>query len=277
MCMERRDNILEELRQVSVVVAGISRNLPYHVPAGYFEGFAEKLQARIMAEKSATEEAGTEKIGSAGDALLSRQIDDPLEELAALSPLISRLDKKTPFSTPGTYFGELTGNVLEGVQAIEFVNDELENLSPLMEDLKYKNVYQAPEGYFDALAGILLTKVKEAPVHARVISIGRKRSWLKYSAAAAVVGLIVIAGWLGFHHSAKYNDDIKNLASKVSDQEILNYLDNLIIPLPESVTNSTATLELNDSAVKDMLADVSDDELTNYLEQRANTKEPAIN
>jgi hypothetical protein len=73
----------------------------------------------------------------------------PKKELESFSPLLSKLDKKTPFSTPVGYFESLTGNVLESVKAVGNVNEELENLSLLLDGLKTANVYEVPTGYFE--------------------------------------------------------------------------------------------------------------------------------
>jgi hypothetical protein len=273
----------------------LTKNNPYTVPQEYFEGFAGKLLARIKAG----------------------QTDDPREELSVLSPLLDSIDKKSPFQLPEGYFNDLTGNILSGVQAIGFVNDELENLSPLMTGLRDRSVYQAPEGYFDDLSTSILTRLKEqqtaqqisqqadpvsqqadpipAAKQAPVISMDSRRDrlsgsgnggsrvgiskWLKYSAAAVAAGLILTMGWLGLYSPAPTagGSEVATNLSKVSDQEILNYLDNQNIPASETVTNSTATLDLNDVDVKNILGSASDDELNQYLEDNGGTKEPVTN
>jgi hypothetical protein len=258
---------------------------PYAVPQGYFEEFAGKLLARI-------------KAGQSGD---------PREELSVLSPLLDRIDKKSPFQAPPDYFDNLTGNVLSGVRAIDFVNDELENVSPLMTGLRDKTVYQAPEGYFDDLSDRILAKLRLPAGQAPVISIsaqaaviakasiipkgapnsasGARRfsasKWFRYPAAAIAIGLILTMGWLGLHKPATPAGGNELLAanlSKVSDQEILNYLENQNIPLAETMNNSTAAaVEFNDADVKNMLGNVPDEELNQYLEDNGGTKDPVTN
>ncbi len=107
---------------------------------------------------------------------------------------------------------------------------------------------------------------------------------MKYSAAAVTAGLILTMGWLGFHRPAfapAGNDVATNLVasnlSKVSDQEILNYLDNQNIQLAETAANSTATLEFNDADVKNILGNVPDAELDQYLEDNGGNKNPVTN
>lgn len=232
---------------------------PYAVPQGYFEEFAGKLLARI-------------KAGQSGD---------PREELSVLSPLLDRIDKKSPFEVPQGYFDNLTGNVLSGVSAIDFVNDELENLSPLLTGLRNKTVYQTPEGYFDDLSDTILARLRTPARQAPIIRMGsRSGKWLKYSAAAIATGLILTMGWLGLHSplTPAGGTELAATLTKVSDQEILNYLENQNIPLAETMSNSTAAaVEFNDADVKNILGNVPDDELNQYLEDNGGTKEPVTN
>ena len=293
--MQNKDNILEELRLISEFVAAIPRGVPapYIVPEGYFEGLAGKVRESILAQKQNPYTVPQGYFGEFAGKLLARikagQSGDTREELSVLSPLLDRIDKKVPFEVPEGYFSNLTGNVLSGVQAIGFVNDELENLSPLMTGLRNKTVYGTPEGYFDNLADSVLDKLQRqaSPATAgmaRVISMTDRRSrtknWLRYSVAAVATGLILTIGWMGFHSNAPTvsSDLVANNLSKVSDQEILNYLENQNIPLAETMANSSATtLDFSDADVKNSLGNVSDDELKQYLDNNDGTKDPVTN
>ena len=252
---------------------------PYTVPAGYFEGFAQQMLDRIKTGQ----EAGN--AGSAQSDSLSAGFgqEAPLssgEELSLISPLLSRIGKKMPFEAPEGYFSELTAAVISGAQAIDFVNDELENLSPLMASLRNKTTYQAPEGYFDGVAGRVLEQLQQ-PVTAKVISMHRKRNWLRYSVAAAVAGLLLTGGWRVFHKPSSFaiasGFDLTKSLSGVSDQELENYLDNHNVSLAEAATNSTATIDFTENDIKGMLGDVSDAELRQYQEDQGSVKEPATN
>ena len=252
----------------------------YTVPAGYFDEFAGKLMARIKAQASLSESQTP-----------LNEFQTPMSELERISPLLSRMNKTTPFEAPEGYFSELLTNVVSGVKAIEFVNDELDHqfdgFSALgMPGLKEKSVYQVPEGYFENLAGDILARVaqpatvlSDGSAQAKVVSLHRRRNWWQYSAAAAMAGLVLTIGWLSIfnkHTPTGSNNDILNL-SKVSDQEIQNYLDNHNVPLAESVPNSTVTLDISDSDIKSMLGDVSDDELKQYLDEHVGSRDLATN
>jgi hypothetical protein len=64
---------------------------------------------------------------------------------------------------------------------------------------------------------------------------------------------------------------------KVSDQEILNYLDDQNSILAEPVPNNTATLDMNDSDIKTLLGDVPDGELQQYMEEHGRANDIATN
>jgi hypothetical protein len=109
--------------------------------------------------------------------LMMRKIqsaDNPQQELAALSPLLAGLSKKSPFTAPDGYFKEV-----------------LETLPPLLAAARHINPYRVPENYFAQLPALVMQK---RPVTAKVI--GMNKTWLKYAAAAAVIGFVALAGWL---------------------------------------------------------------------------------
>ena len=266
----------EESAQSSPVLAQTGKANPYAVPTGYFDNFASQLLSRIHAENSDT---------SAGmPPILAHEFDhalDSREELSQLSPLLSGLTRKSPFQAPEGYFSDLTANVVSGVQAIEFVNDELENLSPLMASLRKEPTFRAPDGYFEELAGAVLKKVTApAETETPVISLGRRRrNWWQYSAAAATIGLILVGGYLNFHKTPPATSpfDITKSLSGVSDQDLENYLDIHNVPLAETGTNTTASIDFSENDIKSMLGDVSDAELKQYEDDQSGTKEPATN
>jgi hypothetical protein len=344
--VEREKDISDELRLISPVVDSISLETPYGVPGGYFDafsagvmslikaeerlsrlrglpvytvpegyfdGFAQKVLARIKAAPAQTSLAA--QVQATEAAAQTAQA-----ELEQISPLLSKMNKKTPFEAPEGYVSELLTNVVSGVKAIEFVNDELEHQldgpsALATPGLKNKLPYQAPEGYFENLAAVILARIQQpAPISmtqpatassisataspagsssagssptgsssvgsspAKVISMHGRRNWWKYSAAAAVAGLVITIGSLGIfnkHASIIGSNDI-NL-SKVSDQEIENYLDNHNVPVAESVTNSTVNLDISDSDIKNMLGDVSDAELKQYLDEHVGSRDLATN
>ncbi|MDP4252384.1 MAG: hypothetical protein Q8938_00155 [Bacteroidota bacterium] len=289
--MQNKDDIFEELRLISELVAGLDRRTPYGIPEGYFDGLSEKVLGRVRQTPYSVPEG---YFSGFADKLMARikagQEDSAGVELAGLSSLLSKLDKKVPFQVPEGYFGELTGNILSGVHAGDLVRQDPEDLSDLMTRLQHVNVYEVPNGYFDGVPEAVLAVIKDPVVpvisigrQARVVSIGRSRKWLQIASAAIVAGLILTAGWLRFNRSGNLigdnQDPTVGLLSKASDQEIESYLDNQHISLSEVLAgnNVTSTLDISDSDVKNILGDVSDDELQHYLEDNGSPKDLVTN
>ena len=285
--MENRNNILNELREISPVVAGIGHQVPYSVPAGYFEGLADQLLQLVKAD-----EANAPVLPKAinpyqvpqgyfeglADNILQRvkatATDNASDELEIISPFLSQIDKKMPFSTPAGYFDELGENAIAGAQAIDFVNGTLENLSPLMSGLRRMYVYEVPAGYFEQLPGEVLKAVK-AHQPARVVSMSFTRRVIRYAAAAVVAGLIITAGWLYVgNRSIKDPNGFppKDLAN-ISDELLEKYLEN---QTPTAAETAIAAIDNNDEIdandMKDMLADVSDEDLQQYIEKYSTEK-----
>src|SRR3989442_2439234 len=159
--MSNRHNILNELMQISTLVANLSAENPYKIPPGYFEGLAEDVMNRIKDLKEEEKDIPLPVLSAdqknpfevprgyfeeLADIIVNRikatETPSPQEELDALSPLLGQIDKKVPFSLPKGYFEELPNDLIAGVNAIDFVNHELDALSPMMSAAKNENVYK---------------------------------------------------------------------------------------------------------------------------------------
>ena len=257
------DKILERIKTGVLDEGFLTRNEVntsnlFSVPGGYFEGFADKLMSRIHA---------------------SEQAISPMGELAILSPLLDSIDRKMPYSLPAGYFAGLAEQVMEVSRATEPLALVDADQSLLNLGLENKNPFQVPDGYFDGLAATVLNGVAE-PVSAKVISIPRKLSWLKYAAAAVVIGVIGTASLLFFNKQVhlKHTDPLQSLA-QVGEQEMMNYLENQSSPAVSlDTTNSIAYIDLNnDSDPKDLLNDIPDNELQQYIDDHVSAKDLIIN
>ncbi|OQP66793.1 hypothetical protein A3860_00005, partial [Niastella vici] len=234
-----------------------ANNNPYEVPQGYFDNLPAAILKRVKATAA----------------------DNASEELEILSPVLSQLGKKMPFSTPAGYFSELSENAVAGAQAIDFVNGALENLSPVMNSLKEIQVYEVPAGYFEQLPGQVLQAAK-AQQPAKVVSMSFTRRVIRYAAAAVVAGLVVTAGWLYFGHTGvKPGGDEKTVVAaadldSISDDMLEKYLENqTAAPAETAIAAATpAVEELGANNMKDMLADVTDADLQQYLEKYSSEK-----
>jgi hypothetical protein len=295
--MNGKNDISDELKALSILVDGISRQHPYAVPAGYFDTLAQQVLSRIASksltftvpdgyfDNFASRVLDRIKAGKGADladhdrefADHDRQFmgESVQEELARLSPTVSRISRETPYWLPEGYFDEL---------------------SPVLTLLKDRPTYEAPVGYFDGLAAeatakmgqVRATSAKVVSAPAKVIGIGSRSkvlmgNWWKYSAAAVIAGVILTLSWPQLH-TANMNAtahtmpiDLSNVLAKVSDQEMQTYLDDQQSILSEPVPNSTANLDINDSDVKSLLGDVPDGELKQYMEEHGRANDIATN
>jgi len=288
--MKRSTSILNELKEISPLVAGISGKT-FEIPEGYFEGLSNEILSRLEAEKynptilkdlpktnpfQVPEKYFDEFAGNVLRRIKAGLVNSVEEELQILSPLLSKADKKNPFTIPVGYFDELTENVVTGTKAIEFVNVELENLSPVMTSLKFTNPFSVPERYFESLPAIVLNNVKRQQT-SRIISLGTRRRFMRYAAAAILTGLVILASFLFFDRSGTKNNDADPLAGieKVSDEAILNYLETSNVPFSD-VTN-TASVDIDAEDIKEMIADLPDEELQKYLAEHSTGRYPLTN
>ncbi|HUP14229.1 MAG TPA: hypothetical protein VM187_18535 [Niastella sp.] len=285
------NNMLQRVKAEEVLLSPAlqqASNNPYEVPQSYFESLANNMLQRVKAEEAfspALQQANNNPyrvpqgyFESLPLILLSRvkatAVDNVNEELEILSPLLSQIGKKMPFSTPAGYFNELGENAISGAQAIDFVNIELENLSPLMQGLKRLMVYEAPAGYFNQLPGQVMKAIK-AQQPARVVSMSLTRRVFRYAAAAVVAGLIVTAGWIYLGTGPAKEGEIPEIAKldSLSDETLQKYLENqLSTPAETAIAATTTVEELDANDMKDMLADVTDEDLQVYLEKYSTVK-----
>jgi len=241
--MDSRLTILEELKGISPILAGIPPITPYVAPEGYFDAFAGSVMNRV-------------KLQDVG----------PKAELSSLSPLLSSISRKVPYEVPENYFTELSDQALVGAKAIEFVNEELENLSSMMIGLKSTNVYLVPNGYFDSLAEKILNKAK----HQQPAKVVKMRPFIRiarYAVAAVFIGVMAVGGWLMQKpaESPMTAERIENSIHKASDEEILNFIQNDEGSIAEPAVNSDEEMDATD--MKAMLADVSDNELEQFMNE----------
>lgn len=284
--MNNRETILNELNEVSRVLAEINPLATYQVPEGYFEELPEKILGLVQGKEEGSIVLTEAKqnpynvpqgyFEQLAEIILKKvkaaEAGSPKEEIETLSPFLSKLNKKIPYTAPAGYFEELAGNVTDGAKAIELVNEELENLSPLMNSLKGQNVYAVPPGYFDDLADVVLATAKQQQP-AKVVSMKWGPKVLRYAAAAVVTGLIVTAGWLYTNNTPiiKASEDTvaketQNAVKKITDEELVKFIeteDNLV---DEPAATATTNEEIDATDVKEMFADVSDEELQQYVE-----------
>ena len=273
--MNGTNEILDELRSLSVAVAGIGRQTPYVVPEGYFDGFAGRTLEKVAGwidhksliynvpegyfDQFAQGVLAKIKAGAGeGKAGIFREAGmDPVSTGAdPVSEVLARVGRLMPYQAPEGYF---------------------EELSPLLVLCRGSNPYVAPEGYFESLTEVVMARTGQPAVRKSIV---RRMSWMKYSAAAVLAGLILTVGWLRWHHSGiqgpKSNFDAVNLA-KLSDADLQNFLTDQDTTLAQPISNTTATIDMNDTDLNTLLGDIPDGELKQYMEEHGGASDIATN
>ena len=250
--MTQKDNILQELRELESTLADIAPQNAYSVPGGYFETLVETVMIRIKALEA----------------------ENSSEELAYLSPLLNRISKNMPYSIPVGYFEGLEEKLMQSVRQrsdYQTVNEELETLSPLLNGLNKQMPYSIPQDYFQNLNTI--SAITDSKPKTKIVSIGT-RKWLRYAAAAVVMGIVLLAGFLLINN--KGNDSTKSFAKfeKKLDKEIKKTSDKELTEFVQQFTDAGLTGEEKvqtnpKEEAKDLLKDVPDKELKNFLEETA--------
>jgi hypothetical protein len=244
--MNVNGNIREELAGISAIVAGIDPRNPYQIPEGYFDAFSFQILHLIQAEQQG-----------------SRPEVSSSEELQSLSPVLASLTNKIPYQVPDTYFRGLEQETLQGIRAVDFVQDTINHPSVLSDAALKQMPYNVPQDYFAQLPLTVSNKVMR---HAAPVMSGRIH-WMRYAAAAALMGLIVLVSWFSWQaitlpapsaETVQIDQHLKQL----NDQEIEFYAKQWIPLASNDIAYDDETL--SDQDMKDMLADFSDDELAQF-------------
>jgi hypothetical protein len=233
--MENKD-IIQELSDLgSNLQVNRSKNI-YSVPSGYFEGFSEQMLGLIKANESLT--------------------------------WLSSLPKEMLFTVPDRYFNELDEKIMEIIRRhpdYQSSREELESVSPLLSSISKRPVYSVPKGYFENFKpGV---EKKETKV---VSMTGRK--WLRYAAAAIIVGVILMAGLIAFNNNnkdsggktlAKFEKEVKKINDVKSTDTLIDFMD---AGLNErELASNQKSIKTDD--VQQLLKDISIDELKDFNEE----------
>lgn len=250
--MENRIDILNELKELSPVMAAMEKVNIFTVPNGYFESLGEivlmsiKEETRGLPGSIASPSSMQVPHGyfeSLADNILNRikAQDNSQAELKELSPLLFSIQNKNVFIAPQGYFELLADNILNQAKTQDDLLRELKELSPMLYSIQNENVFTIPQGYFESFSDNVLGKVKTQ--HAKVITMRRRTATvLKYAVAAVFTGVMALG--------------------------VFKFVDKGITP-PAGNTLTVAQakgLEIaKENRFEEEFAKVSDDEIDNFL------------
>jgi len=219
--MAINDDILNELREISPLVAGIGKVNVFSVPDGYFNDLGEVILAGIKENDIV---------------------------------LMNGISKETFFEVPQGYFETLSDTILNKIknQQTENADDELRALSPMLYSIQNEKTLEVPQGYFNSLADTILAKVKPQP--AKVVTMHRRRTFLKYAAAAVITGSMALG--------------VYKIVEKPSQADGSLTVASLAPSIQKGI-------KMNDTQFNDALNNLSQDDIANYLEKNGNDDDVA--
>ena len=240
--MKQKDYILQELKELKSLLAGLALQNIYTVPDGYFEGLAAQVLNRIKALEAI----------------------DAAEELKYLSPLLSNTTKQIPYNIPPGYFEGLEEKLMQSVREsndYQTVAEELDTLSPLLSGLKKQIPYSVPQGYFESLTQQVNTKTDNP--ESRIISI-TSRKWFRLAAAAVITGVIAMAGFIFIKKDSVDPGKnsygwVKKNTKKVSTEKLEEFVE---------LTEADRVVASSDNKVqnvKDLIKDVPENEIQSLI------------
>jgi hypothetical protein len=238
---------LNELKELSPVVAGIQKVNVFTVPNGYFTRLAEDILVGIsegennllssVPNQSAIQIPQGYFESLADNILIKIKIEESaVAELKGLSPMLYGIQNKNVFTVPQGYFEAFAGNVLNNTNEAAGVAAELKGLSPTLYNIQNKNVYAIPDNYFETLSAKILGTVK--PQQAKVVTMRTRTAvFFKYAAAAVFTGVLalgvfkftgnkteaetVIADGTQIARDNKFDEEL----AKVTDTDIVKYFE----------------------------------------------------
>ncbi|MFT3705852.1 MAG: hypothetical protein QM802_26035 [Agriterribacter sp.] len=218
--------------------------------------------------------------------LNENNIDDELKEVS--DGTLLNMQKSNVFEVPDGYFATLPEKILNIVLKKNrdehlTAQEEIIELSPTLAALKDKKTWSVPSGYFETFSNDLAKTVAEPePVAlAPVRSINTRKPWLRYAAAAAVIGLISLVAVL-FSNNKKVLPDIVAESAKnnniesidnfngVSDGALSQYLSDTpgqLAPVVDSTDENfynVALLNVSDKDLGDIIHQMPDEDLISY-------------
>lgn len=221
--MENSVDILNELKELSPIIAGIEKKNVFTVPAGYFENLSEGILAGITIEENIS------------DISFSGSFDNDV---------------------PHGYFDVLADTILDKIKAQKTISasEELNALSPMLYSIQNENVFEVPADYFNSVAETTLARVN--PQQTKVVVMNRRSTTvIKYAIAAALTGVMALGVFKFTNSNTNGIDPVVALGDKIARE---NRFDEEL----EKVTDADIVkfLEANGSDVKAALVASSVDE-----------------
>ena len=199
--MKFDNDILNELQQLSPLLAELPKTNVFVVPGGYFETLGAVILLCIKDEAVIINHIKAEDIPEGyfenlSSAIIKKikeqQINTAANESTAVSALLQSVQHINQFEVPDGYFENLSSNILDKIntQGVNTSVEEIQSLSPLLYYIQHTNVFEVPDGYFNNVSADIFHLVSITP--AKLVSMPKFKSILRYAAAAIVTGAMAL-------------------------------------------------------------------------------------
>lgn len=200
--MDRNVTILEELKEISPIVASVSKEEVFIVPVNYFERLPENIMSKIL----------TIGLGEA---------------------------KINPLTIPNGYFNNLSSTILTKIKFEQNESfNELEEVAPLLNTISKQPIYSVPTGYFQQF-NVTIAPAKK--LKAPIFSFKNTRKWISYAAAAMMAGLLVTGAYLYTDRPASFDlsKEVNKLSDEELNSYINS--DHSVVITPDSINLGSST------------------------------------
>ena len=278
--------ILNELEQISPLLASMEKVNVFHAPDGYFDELHERISTYALlndtpaldVEKKQTQQVPEGYFDALSDTILAKikatYTDAEKEE--SLSPELLSLKDKNVFTIPENYFETLSSSIFNKING-----DESEIVSPLLLSLKDKNVFTVPQNYFETLSSSITEKIHDNEseiVSPLLLSLRDKNVFTvpqnyfetlagniasKVKAPVKIISINKSRSWVRYAAAAVVTGFIA-----ITSLQIFNNLSTHSSSLPEYIQQSFQYKTEND--LNAGIAKLSDNDIAKYLEKNGN-------
>lgn len=240
--MQRKQTIIEELMNMGSLLYEHQPAEIYQVPENYFEHLPNLIVFRISVEED-----------------------------------LDKIKLSETYQVHPEYFESFPAKMLnlnkEGVYIS--VSEELAALSPLLSGLKKETPYTVKENYFEGLSSLPLNETDKKE-EARIIPFFKPKIWLRYAAAAIVIGIVGLSGiWIYKQNSVidPVEDPyawVKEKTKKISNDDLESFIE--LANIETSAINLNMLNPVKSAEMNELMNDVPDAEIIEFLNETPGTE-----
>ncbi len=296
--MDYRAEILEEIRNLSPVIANIQKKNVYTYPHGYFDGLPERVcaltsqpESDFLANKKTPYSVPPNYFETLSAQIMAQanlSKDVIAEELLTIAPFLNTIERKNVWHVTPDYFSGFNNDVLKKINGHQLdlahqqnsfnlsqsesseVRLELDSIAPTLNQINRQTPLTLPRNYFANFA--VNPKVNKPAVLITMFS--KVSQFTKYAAAAVIGALLLTGGFLFVNKSSnqsgeaisskhsQINEYTPEAIESLTDQEIKEYLST-------NGSNYTSPVIWDESEVEELMHQMTEEEIKQYLKENS--------